>query len=121
MTTPRQALGQRGEALAASHMESQGWTVVARNVRTPYGEIDLIARDGATLVFIEVKTRRSKAYGRPEESVTALKQSHLRNATQTYVQDMRPMPEWRIDVMALALGRDGSIVNLEHIRSAVGE
>ncbi len=122
MTTPRQALGQRGEAIARAHLESQGWRVVATNVHTRYGELDIVALDGDALVFVEVKTRRNRTFGLPEESVTALKQARLRHAAQTYLQRLEQPPvDWRIDVIAIEVTPNGSVGRLEHIRSAVGE
>ncbi len=69
-SAPRQRLGRWGEGVAATHLEAHGYTILARNWRCAAGEIDLVARDGETLVFVEVKTRRGRAYGAPEEALT---------------------------------------------------
>ena len=70
MPSARSRLGAQGERIAAAHLETCGLVVSERNYRTRYGEIDLIARDGEQIVFTEVRTRRSTAYGTPEESLT---------------------------------------------------
>ena len=72
MNMSRQALGKWGEATAADFLEKQGYSIVERNCRTPYGEIDLVAYDGAVFVFVEVKTRATDAFGFPEEAVDTL-------------------------------------------------
>jgi putative endonuclease len=69
--------GRNAEAYAARYLESHGLTIVERNYRSRYGEIDLIARDGATLVFVEVRQRRSSAFGGAAASITAAKQARL--------------------------------------------
>ncbi len=78
MTRARLDLGADGEALAARWYEAQGYTVVVRNWRCPLGELDLVVRRDRTLVFCEVKTRRSTAFGAPAEAVTVTKQRRLR-------------------------------------------
>ena len=72
------SLGRRGEDVAAEHLRSLGFTIVGRNVRTRYGEIDIIAREGDTLVFVEVKARRGIRFGTPEEGLSARKQAQVR-------------------------------------------
>ena len=94
MTLARQATGREAEALAAAWLARQGYRVTARNVRTPLGEIDLIAQDGAIICFIEVRARRSERFGAPEESITSTKQRHMLRAAQWYLQHKR----WREDV-----------------------
>ena len=78
MTAGRRALGARGEALAARWYEARGYTVVSRNWRCREGELDLVLARGRTIVFCEVKTRSSAAYGTPAEAVTRTKQQRLR-------------------------------------------
>lgn len=94
MTLARQATGAEAEALAAAWLTRQGYEISARNVRTPVGEIDLVAREGRTVCFIEVRARRSDRFGAPEESITRLKQHHMLRAAQWYLQKHR----WREDV-----------------------
>ena len=78
MTAGRRALGVRGENLAARWYEGHGYTILERNWRCREGELDIIARTGTTIVFIEVKTRSSDAYGSPAAAVTASKQRRIR-------------------------------------------
>ena len=78
MTDPRRVLGAQGEEAVAQWYEAAGYAVLARNWRVREGEIDLVARHGATIVFCEVKTRRGDAFGSPAEAVTARKQARLR-------------------------------------------
>lgn len=124
----RAALGRRGETLAAEYLQSQGYQILERNVRTPYGEIDLIACQPAgmagathtTLVFVEVKTRSSSAFGYPEESVTASKQIHLIQSAQSYLQNHPERAgDWRIDVIAVRTHRGGSKPEIKHFEDAV--
>ena len=82
----RRSLGDRGEDLAAAHLKKQGYNILARNYRTPIGEIDLVARHQGALVFIEVKTRRSRRFGSPQEAVHPAKQERLRNLAEYYLQ-----------------------------------
>jgi putative endonuclease len=110
MSKPNQVIGKWGEELAAKYLEQKGYSIVARNVRTQYGEIDLIltqpvverscAKD--VLVFVEVKTRRTLNYGYPEESINTQKKTHLLQAIQSYLQDHPELEnEWRVDVVAI--------------------
>lgn len=109
MNIPAQDLGKWGEKLAADYLSKQGYSILAQNVRTPYGELDLIAEQGdksnpdiVTIVFVEVKTRRSQTFGYPEESITPSKQEHLISASLHYLQDHPELEcDWRIDVIAI--------------------
>ena len=105
---PRQRLGQWGEDLAARYLERLGCTILARNWRCPAGEADLIVREGAALVFVEVRTRRPSAYGSPEESITADKLAHMLAVAQTYVYEQAWEGDWRLDVVAIEVGRKGA-------------
>ena len=76
--------------------------MVERNLRTPYGEIDLIAQDGSVLVFIEIKTRTTNAYGPPEASITQQKREHIKSASQAFLQTLfTPTTNWRIEVIVI--------------------
>lgn len=102
MQNYRQKLGGWGERLAASYLEDKGYTILGRNLRTRFGEIDLLARQGEQLVFVEVKTRRSTRYGLPEEAVTGNKKAHLLDAIQAYLQGHPELPgNYRVDVIAI--------------------
>lgn len=115
----RQRIGRWGEEVAARYLEERGCRIVARNVRTPYGEIDLIAEQGGVTLFVEVKARTSAAYGLPEESITAAKRTHLLNAIQAYWQMSEAVEGiWQVDVIAIQ-GRPGDQeVQIEHFENA---
>lgn len=114
-----QRIGGWGEARVEQILREKGLGFVARNYRTPYGEIDLIFRDGAGLVFVEVKTRRGRSYGEPEEAVTKTKQQHLRKAIEHYLTETALSGvDWRIDVAALVRQVDGS-VDMQYFENAV--
>ncbi|MDH5285695.1 MAG: YraN family protein [Betaproteobacteria bacterium] len=97
----RNADGARAEALAARHLEKHGLAIVARNVRSRFGEIDLVARDGATLVFVEVRLRRSTSRGGAAESITAAKRARLVKAAQGYLATLAREPACRFDAVLL--------------------
>ena len=123
MAVKRQALGRWGEQLAAEYLEAQGYAVLARNVRTGYGEIDLVARqDGvaAVTVFAEVKTRRSGTFGLPEQSVTAAKQAHMAAAAQAYMLSHPELTgEWRLDVIAIRGAPGQANPEIIHFENAI--
>ena len=119
-TAPRQRLGRWGEGVAATHLEAQGYVIVAHNWRCAAGEIDLVARDGETLVFVEVKTRRGRAYGAPEEALTPRKAARLLQLGEQYCyeHDLNDV-NWRIDLVAVELDNRGLLLRCEHIPNAV--
>jgi putative endonuclease len=99
VTAGRRALGARGEALAARWYEAHGYTVVTRNWRCRDGELDLVLAKGRTLVFCEVKTRTSNAYGSPAEAVTRTKQLRLRRLAMRWLDEHDAKPsQVRFDV-----------------------
>lgn len=100
--THKQSIGRWGEEVAVRFLEGKGLKLVERNVRTAYGEIDLIMMDGADLLFIEVKARTTATYGLPEDAITARKREHLIHSAEAYLQLHTDMPDsWRIDVIAI--------------------
>lgn len=125
----RRALGRLGEELAAAHLRRLGFSVLARNVRTRRGEIDLIAFDGATLVFAEVKTRRATARDRhidpALEPLTALRRAQrarLRGLAVAWLSDearIRPSARTiRFDAIGIVVDRRDGLVRLEHLEAA---
>ena len=93
--------GRAGEDLAATFLEQKGYQIIARNYRFDRGEIDLIAMDGKELVFIEVKTRHTGAYGSPEESITPFKEAQLKKVAEGYLfQHQIEEQACRFDVVA---------------------
>jgi putative transposase len=111
---PRRQLGDHGEDLAAAALKKQGYKILARNYLTPLGEIDLIARQGKTLVFVEVKTRKSLRFGSPQEAVSFAKQQRLRRLAEYYVKQKRLGEDVlvRFDVVAIILGGDDAQVEI---------
>ena len=102
MTHRRQQLGKTGESLAVEELERRGYAIVARRYRTKYGEIDIVAEDGETLVFVEVKARATCEFGTAAEAVTPWKQRRLARMASDYIArhglDLRPC---RFDVVAI--------------------
>jgi putative endonuclease len=121
-TSPRRALGAFGEQHAAAHLQRHGYQLVARNWRCALGEIDLVARQGTTLVFVEVRTRRGASFGSPEESLTRAKRTRLVALAQAYLGHLATPPaDWRIDLVAIDVDPVGRVCALRHLCHAVGE
>jgi putative endonuclease len=99
MTTQRS--GSEAEDLAAAHLEAQGLSIVARNFRCRMGEIDLIAREGEVLVFVEVRLRRNKAFGGAAASIDHAKQHKLVATAQFYLAGRKTQPRCRFDAILL--------------------
>ncbi len=115
----RKQTGRQGEEIAASHLADKGYKIIQRNWRCPIGELDIIMEDGPTLIFVEVRTRRGKRFGAAEESITPAKQTRLIELAQTYLQETAAAHQsWRIDVVAVQLGR--GLPQINHIENAVG-
>jgi putative endonuclease len=114
MTTQRQRLGTYGEHLAAQHLVRAGMVVLDRNWRGVGGEIDLVLRDGRTLVICEVKTRSSTAFGDPLEAVSATKAARLRRLAGEWIaaHDLR-VADVRIDLIGVLRTSEG--VEVEHV------
>ena len=99
--TYRQILGAWGENEAVHFLENNGLIIIDRNYRTREGEIDIVAEDGSTLVFVEVKTRSNLSSGFPEEAVTPIKMTHLCIAAEKYILKHDKYNDWRIDIVAI--------------------
>jgi len=124
MTSVRRRLGDTGEKLAVEHLVQNGYRIRERNWRFPsLGELDVVAEDGGYLVFVEVRTRRGRSYGTPEDSLTVAKKLRLVQLAMAYRQQHEaeglPQDE-RIDVVAVELGKNGQPVRIELIENAVG-
>jgi putative endonuclease len=118
MDAPHLALGCRGESLALAVLERAGYAIVATGYRTPAGEIDIIARDGACLVFVEVKARRTIERGTPAEAVTPRKQRRIVAMARDFLaRHPTDAVECRFDVVAILLPWDSPPV-IDHIRDA---
>lgn len=118
----RRDTGSLGEKLAGEFLTRNGYRILETNYRCSSGEIDIIARCGDTLVFVEVRTKRSLQFGSPEESITPAKMNRLRAVVADYGQNHDNLPDsWRIDVVAIVLDRNGQVSRIEIIENAVGD
>jgi putative endonuclease len=110
----RLSLARWGEEVAWRALERQGYRLLARNWRSPEGELDLVARLGETIVFIEVKARQSIRYGAPEDAVTPAKLRRLRSVAQAFLQaEGWEGSNWRIDVVAVECDAERNLLRLE--------
>jgi len=112
-----QRVGQWGEGVAVEHLVSRGYEVIGRNVRTPYGEVDIIAKQGDTTVFVEVKTRTSNKMGLPEESITAKKRGHMVACAEYYAVE-HEIDHWQIDVISIE-GKPGTEPKVTYFENAI--
>ena len=108
MISARDRLGQWRENQARLDLEARGYALLATNYRCRWGEVDIVARQGQELVFVEVKTRRGSDFGAPEESITPAKAQHLTATAQDYLQTQIPPADaanasWRIDLVSVHL------------------
>jgi putative endonuclease len=117
MSGHNQKIGSWGESVTAKYLEEHGYKVLARNVRTPYGEIDIIAQKDGFTIFVEVKTRTSRSLGPPEISVTPRKQEHMVAAAEHYASE-HDINHWQIDVIAVE-GRPGKQPEFTHFENAI--
>jgi putative endonuclease len=123
VTFARQRLGRRAEQLVATRLERQGWRILARNVRLPSGELDIVALDGRTLVFVEVKAGRAGTALGPEKPAHAVgyrKQRKLRRLAREWIAERRGpsgVAGYRFDVVGVSFGPDG-LADVDHIRQA---
>lgn len=119
-TDPRHHLGRLGERLAAEHLQRRGCSIVARNHRTRYGEIDLIAVDGEAMVFVEVKTRRGA--GEPWDALHDAKRVQVRRMALAYLADgtnARPRTSLlRFDAIGVVVDARGQLTRLDHLEGA---
>lgn len=112
-----QRVGKWGEDAVAAHLAEHGYEVLARNARTPYGEIDIVARQGDITIFVEVKTRTSKKMGLPEDSVNLRKQAHMLACAEHYAAE-NAIDHWQIDVVAVE-GKIGYEPKITHFENTI--
>jgi putative endonuclease len=123
MTYARQRLGRQAEELVATRLRRSGWRIVARNERLPSGELDIVALDAGTLVFVEVKAGRAGAVRGPElpaHAVGRRKQLKLRRLAREWIAEGRGpsgVAGYRFDVVGVRFGADG-LADVDHIRQA---
>jgi putative endonuclease len=109
--------GEAAEALACDYLRGRGLVVAERNYRCRFGEIDVVAREGDTLVFVEVRRRRSEAFGGAAASITPAKRSRLIAAARHYLARLESVPPCRFDALLIR----GEPARIEWIRNAFGE
>jgi len=115
-------LGKWGEKIASEYLVNAGYQLVERNVRTEFGEIDLIFERENMLVFVEVKTRQSSAYGYPEEAITRSKIDHMISSAEAYLLTLLDFEgDWRIDVVAVEINELDNQPVITHFPNAVIE
>jgi putative endonuclease len=118
----RRETGSLGEKIASQFLKKRGYRIIEANYRCPEGEVDLVAEHKDCLVFVEVRTKRSLAFGTPEESITAAKKERLKNIAAYYQQTHDGLPQQcRIDVVAIELDRRGRPSRVELIENAVSD
>ncbi|HEX2500149.1 MAG TPA: YraN family protein [Methylomirabilota bacterium] len=119
LRVPTRGLGVAGEAAAARFLERHGLLILARNLRSRLGEIDLLARDGRTLVFVEVKARRGSSGDPPEAAVNARKRARLARLALGYLAAHRlGERSCRFDVVGVSLDEAGGVTGVRHLRHA---
>ncbi len=113
----RKELGAAGEEMAVQYLTSKGYHIITRNYYTRYGELDIVCRKNRSLVFVEVKTRRSTQFGAPEESITPRKIEHLKKAAMMYLnENQSSFREMRFDIISILLMDDKR--ELRHLEAA---
>ncbi len=116
----RQEVGKLGEKLAQKFLKKKGYHIRETNFYCPRGEIDIIARRGDYLVFIEVRTKSNLDFGTPEESITQSKKEKLIASALTYINTHQNLPSlWRIDVVAIEVNDKGKTERIELIQNAI--
>ncbi len=113
-------VGKRGELLAAGFLKRKGYKILGANIRTPFGELDLVARQGAVIVFVETKTRVTDSLGPPFLSVTKEKAARIvRNALFYLKRYGKADAFWRIDIVSVKLNARQEVEHIEVIENAV--
>ncbi len=102
--------GDWGEQIAVDYLIDHNVKIIGRNIRTNYGEIDILGQKDGILIFFEVKTRRTENFGHPEDAVNYIKQEHMKNSAIEYIQSNSDMEiDWRIDVIAIYTGKNNKL------------
>ena len=112
-----QRIGKWGEDVVAMYLAERGYEIITRNARTPYGEIDIVAKQDDITVFVEVKARTSLKMGLPEESVNLRKQAHMFACAEHYAAE-NAIDHWQIDVIAVE-GKVGLKPKITHFENAI--
>ena len=116
----RQETGRLGERLAQDFLKQKGYHILETNYRSARDEIDIVARCGKCLVFIEVRTRTGRTFGPPEESVTVNKMKHLERAAYSYLHSHKQIEgPWRFDLVVVEIDGSDKPVRIEIIENAL--
>ena len=119
MTFFRQATGKKGEDEAAKYLKKIGMRIICRNYRCKLGELDIVAEDHGVLVFVEVRSRRTKGYGLPQETIGLKKRAQVRKVAQYYLlKENLINRDCRFDVLAMQLDGSGKLTNVEYFKNA---
>lgn len=124
MTHSRLRTGARAEQLVAERLAAAGWRIIARNARTRQGEIDIVALDGRTLVFVEVKAGRAGSRFGPERPILSIdwrKQLRVRRLATAWMAARRDLPRYeqiRFDAVGVSFDRSGRLLEVEHVKAA---
>ena len=120
MGREKKNLGMAGENIASQYLRKKGYSILEKNYRTVFGEIDLITKLKSTIVFVEVRTRATSSLGPPYLSITRVKQRHIIKNALFYLKRKRMMgANWRIDIVSVKLNYDRKVENIELIENAV--
>lgn len=120
-TDLRRTLGATGEGLAVDHLRRLGHTILARNHRTRFGELDVVSWIDGSLVFVEVKTRRASRDGSPWDSLHERKRAQVRRMAAAYLSEVRERPpsnEIRFDAIGITIDGQGRLAQLDHLEAA---
>jgi len=116
----RQQIGRWGEQRAAEFLAGKGYYLIAKNARTSFGELDLFFQGDGQIIFVEVKTRTSLAFGLPEEAVDRRKSEHILKAADAYLQEYPELDDhWRVDVVAIVGSPEGAEPEIEWFQDAI--
>lgn len=121
MGNGRKKIGRLGEMLACKYLRDQGYKIIDQNYRTRNGEIDIVAQDGATVVFVEVKTRTTRMFGFPEEAIDNRKQRKLALTAEHYLAVHHLYNRnYRVDSIGIELDKEGGVKEIRHEKDVVG-
>ncbi|HAV77307.1 MAG TPA: YraN family protein [Anaerolineae bacterium] len=112
-----QRIGKWGEERSVEYLSQKGYEIIARNIRTPFGEIDIICKHKDSIIFVEVKTRTSNKMGLPEESITAKKREHMIACAEHYAAE-NDIDNWQIDVISIE-GKPGAEPIITYFENAI--
>lgn len=121
MTTEKQNIGKLGEDIAVKYLGNNGYRILERNYRKPWGEIDIVAEKSKELIFFEVKTQKDYLEWEPEENVNRHKKYQLSRIINTYIKEHKisESQEWRVDILAIRLNLETKNAEVKHINNVI--